>query len=289
MEVKVAKTAGFCFGVQRAVDKVYELIDSCPDRLFTLGPIIHNEEVVNDLEKKGVRVASEEELKTLPEGSTVVIRSHGVGKKVYDQLEECGLSYVDVTCPFVLKIHRIVEKESKAGSHIVIIGDPDHPEVVGICGWCIGPYTVIRTKQDALDFVPPEGKNVCIVSQTTFNYNKFKDLVEILRKKRYDNNVLNILNILNTICNATEERQKEAQNIAGEVDTMLVIGGRHSSNTQKLFEICKEECGNTYYIQTPVDLDSEMFHHSSYVGITAGASTPKKIIEEVQEHVRIKF
>ena len=289
MEVKVAKTAGFCFGVQRAVDKVYELIDSCPDRLFTLGPIIHNEEVVNDLEKKGVRVASEEELKTLPKGSTVVIRSHGVGKKVYDQLEECGLSYVDVTCPFVLKIHRIVEKESKAGSHIVIIGDPDHPEVVGICGWCIGPYTVIRTKQDALDFVPPEGKNVCIVSQTTFNYNKFKDLVEILRKKRYDNTVLNILNILNTICNATEERQREAKSIAGEVDTMLVVGGRHSSNTQKLFEICKKECGNTYYIQTPVDLDSEMFQCSSYVGITAGASTPKKIIEEVQEHVRIKF
>ena len=289
MEVKVAKTAGFCFGVQRAVDKVYELIDSCPDRLFTLGPIIHNEEVVNDLEKKGVRVASEEELKTLPEGSTVVIRSHGVGKKVYDQLEECGLSYVDVTCPFVLKIHRIVEKESKAGSHIVIIGDPDHPEVVGICGWCIGSYTVIRTKQDALDFVPPEGKNVCIVSQTTFNYNKFKDLVEILRKKRYDNTVLNILNILNTICNATEERQKEAKSIAGEVDTMLVVGGRHSSNTQKLFEICKKECENTYYIQTPVDLDSDMFQCSSYVGITAGASTPKKIIEEVQEHVRIKF
>ena len=289
MEVKVAKTAGFCFGVQRAVDKVYELIDSCPDRLFTLGPIIHNEEVVNDLEKKGVRVASEEELKTLPEGSTVVIRSHGVGKKVYDQLEECGLSYVDVTCPFVLKIHRIVEKESKAGSHIVIIGDTDHPEVVGICGWCIGSYTVIRTKQDALDFVPPESKNVCIVSQTTFNYNKFKDLVEILREKRYDNTVLNILNILNTICNATEERQREAKNIAGEVDTMLVVGGRHSSNTQKLFEICKKECGNTYYIQTPVDLDSEMFQCSSYVGITAGASTPKKIIEEVQEHVRIKF
>ena len=289
MEVKVAKTAGFCFGVQRAVDKVYELIDSCQDRLFTLGPIIHNEEVVNDLEKKGVRVASEEELKTLPKGSTVVIRSHGVGKKVYDQLKECGLSYVDVTCPFVLKIHRIVEKESKAGSHIVIIGDPDHPEVVGICGWCIGSYTVIRTKQDALDFVPPESKNVCIVSQTTFNYNKFKDLVEILRKKRYDNTVLNILNILNTICNATEERQREAKSIAGEVDTMLVVGGRHSSNTQKLFEICKKECGNTYYIQTPVDLDSEMFQCSSYVGITAGASTPKKIIEEVQEHVRIKF
>ena len=289
MEVKVAKTAGFCFGVQRAVDKVYELIGSCPDRLFTLGPIIHNEEVVNDLEKKGVRVASEDDLRTLPEGSTVVIRSHGVGKEVYDHLEECGLSYVDVTCPFVLKIHRIVEKESRAGAHIVIIGDPDHPEVVGICGWCMGPYTVIRTEQDALDFVFPADKSICIVSQTTFNYNKFKDLVEILSKKRYDNTVLNILNILNTICNATEERQREAKSIAGEVDTMLVVGGRHSSNTQKLFEICKKECENTYYIQTPVDLDSDMFQCSSYVGITAGASTPKKIIEEVQEHVRIKF
>ena len=289
MEVKVAKTAGFCFGVQRAVDKVYELIGSCPDRLFTLGPIIHNEEVVNDLEKKGVRVASEDDLRTLPEGSTVVIRSHGVGKEVYDHLEEYELSYVDVTCPFVLKIHRIVEKESRAGTHIVIIGDPDHPEVVGICGWCMGPYTVIRTEQDALDFVFPIDKNICIVSQTTFNYNKFKDLVEILSKKRYDNTVLNILNILNTICNATEERQREAKSIAGEVDTMLVVGGRHSSNTQKLFEICKKECENTYYIQTPVGLDSDMFQCSSYVGITAGASTPKKIIEEVQEHVRIKF
>ena len=289
MEVKVAKTAGFCFGVQRAVDKVYELIGSCPDRLFTLGPIIHNEEVVNDLEKKGVRVASEDDLRTLPAGSTVVIRSHGVGKEVYDHLEEYGLSYVDVTCPFVLKIHRIVEKESRAGAHIVIIGDPDHPEVVGICGWGMGPYTVIRTEQDALDFVFPIDKNICIVSQTTFNYNKFKDLVEILREKRYDNTVLNILNILNTICNATEERQREAKSIAGEVDTMLVVGGRHSSNTQKLFEICKKECENTYYIQTPVDLDSDMFQCSSYVGITAGASTPKKIIEEVQEHVRIKF
>ena len=152
-------------------------------------------------------------------------------------------------------------------------------------------YVTVRVwnQDEAEAFVPPKGKKISIVSQTTFNYNKFKDLVEILCKKRYDNNVLNILNILNTICNATEERQKEAKAIAGEVDTMLVVGGRHSSNTQKLFEICKKECGNTYYIQTPVDLDSEMFHHSSYVGITAGASTPKKIIEEVQEHVRIEF
>ena len=292
MKVKVAETAGFCFGVKRAVDKVYELIDTEQKPIYTLGPIIHNEGVVADLEARGVHVITEADLDspddTLQNG-TVVIRSHGVGKAIYDKLKEKNISYVDVTCPFVLKIHRIVEKESLAGNHIIIIGDKDHPEVQGICGWCQGPYTVIRNKEEAEAFVPPKGKKISIVSQTTFNYNKFKDLVEILCKKRYDNNVLNIDNILNTICNATEERQKEAQSIAGEVDTMLVIGGRHSSNTQKLFEICKEECENTYYIQTPVDLDSEMFHHSSYVGITAGASTPKKIIEEVQEHVRIKF
>ena len=292
MKVKVAETAGFCFGVKRAVDKVYELIDTEQKPIFTLGPIIHNEGVVADLEARGVHVITEADLDspddTLQNG-TVVIRSHGVGKPIYDKLKEKNISYVDVTCPFVLKIHRIVEKESLAGNHIIIIGDKDHPEVQGICGWCQGPYTVIRNKEEAEAFVPPKGKKISIVSQTTFNYNKFKDLVEILRKKRYDNNVLNILNILNTICNATEERQREAKNIAGEVDTMLVVGGRHSSNTQKLFEICKKECGNTYYIQTPVDLDSEMFQCSSYVGITAGASTPKKIIEEVQEHVRIKF
>ena len=292
MKVKVAETAGFCFGVKRAVDKVYELIDTEQKPIFTLGPIIHNEGVVSDLEAKGVHVITEADLDsqddTLRNG-IVVIRSHGVGKPIYDKLKEKNISYVDVTCPFVLKIHRIVEKESLAGNHVIIIGDKDHPEVQGICGWCQGPHTVIKSREEAEAFLPPEGKKISIVSQTTFNYNKFKDLVEILCKKRYDNNVLNILNILNTICNATEERQREAKNIAGEVDTMLVVGGRHSSNTQKLFEICKKECGNTYYIQTPVDLDSEMFHHSSYVGITAGASTPKKIIEEVQEHVRIKF
>ena len=288
MKIKVAETAGFCFGVKRAVDKVYQLIEEGTSPIYTLGPIIHNEEVVADLAARGVRVISEDMIPDLHQG-TVVIRSHGVGKHIYQLLEKTDLDYIDVTCPFVLKIHRIVERESTAGKQILIFGDPNHPEVKGICGWCNGPYTVLDSREEAENFVPPDGKEICIVAQTTFNYNKFKELVEILSKKRYDNNVLNISNILNTICNATEERQKEAKNIAGEVDTMLVIGGRYSSNTQKLFEICKEECENTYYIQTPVDLDSEMFHHSSYVGITAGASTPKKIIEEVQEHVRIKF
>lgn len=282
MNVKVAETAGFCFGVQRAVDRVYELIGSDAAPIYTLGPIIHNEEVVSDLEKKGVAVICEKDLGSL-KGGTVVIRSHGVGRKIYNTIKKYGLGYVDVTCPFVLKIHKIVERESSRGAHIVIIGDPGHPEVQGICGWCQGPYTVIKNAEDAEKFnISPE-KEVCVVSQTTFNYNKFQELVEIFEKKRYDKVVLN------TICSATEERQMEARQIACEADTMIVIGGRHSSNTQKLYEICRKECENTYYIQTLVDLDTKPFQCIGCVGITAGASTPNNIIEEVQKHVRIKF
>ena len=291
MTVKTASTAGFCFGVQRAVDQVYRLTDGEKKPIYTLGPIIHNEEVVRDLEEKGVKIISEEQLETLGDG-LVVIRSHGVGRETYRKIEKAGLECVDVTCPFVQKIHRLVAEESRKGRFILIAGDSAHAEVQGICGWCEGPYAVIRSAEEAEQFSPPEGMKVSVVAQTTFNFNKFKDIVEILRKKSYDNDVLNfpdIYNILNTICNATQERQAEARQIAAEADTMLVIGGRHSSNTQKLFEICKQECANTYYIQTPVDLDSDMFQRSSYVGITAGASTPKKIIEEVQTHVRKNF
>lgn len=283
MEVITAKSAGFCFGVKRAVEKVYEVADRKNGPVYTYGPIIHNEEVVKDLEKKGVSVLeTEEDLKNLIEG-TVIIRSHGVPRRIYDQIREQGLDYVDVTCPFVLKIHRIVERESKAGRHIVIIGNRTHPEVEGIRGWCEGPSTVIRTKEEAEEFLKNPPEKVCIVSQTTFNYKNFQELVEILAKKRYDKLVLN------TICNATNERQAEAAEIAKTVDAMIVIGGRHSSNTQKLFEICSGECKNTYYIQTLADLDSDRFQSIQCVGITAGASTPNKIIEEVSKHVRIKF
>ena len=283
MEVKTAKSAGFCFGVKRAVEKAYEVAGEKQFGVYTYGSIIHNEEVVGDLEKKGVTVLnSEEELKALAEG-TVIIRSHGVPRKIYELLQEKGLDYVDVTCPFVLKIHRIVERESRAGRHIVIIGNKDHPEVEGIRGWCEGPSTVIKTREEAENFLREGHENVCIVSQTTFNYKNFQELVEILAKKRYDRLVLN------TICNATNERQAEAAEIAKTVDAMIVIGGKHSSNTQKLFEICKGVCKNTYYIQTLADLDSDSFQSIQCVGITAGASTPNKIIEEVSKHVRIKF
>lgn len=286
MEIRRAKTAGFCFGVKRAVETVYKQLDKDGGEdagIYTFGPIIHNEEVVKDMEKKGVRVLrTEEELKKLKKG-TVIIRSHGVAERIYQEMEANGLEIIDATCPFVKKIHNIVKKESTEGKHIVIIGNPDHPEVEGIRGWAGADVTVVQTPEDAGNFSAERGKKVCIVSQTTFNYNKFKELVEILSKKSYD------VSVLNTICNATKERQTEARSIAEEVDAMIVIGDKHSSNTQKLFEICQNACKDTYYIQTLDDLDLNQLGSVETVGITAGASTPNNIIEEVQNNVRIIF
>ena len=283
MKVIKAKTAGFCFGVKRAVDTVYKQVDTCNGPIYTYGPIIHNEEVVKDLESKGVVVLrTEEDLDNIFEG-TVIIRSHGVKKRIYDKLETKGIRVVDATCPFVKKIHNIVQKESAAGKYILIIGNPDHPEVIGIRGWAGEHAEVIQNADDIekIDFSKKE--KICVVSQTTFNYNKFKDLVEIIKKKSYD------IIVLNTICNATKERQTEAQSIAESVDAMIVIGDKHSSNTQKLFEICRKACNNTYYIQTLDDLDLNQLGSVETVGITAGASTPNNIIEEVQNNVRIIF
>ena len=285
MNVELAKTAGFCFGVKRAVDTVYQQIEQYRgEKIFTYGPIIHNEEVIKDLRSHGVEVLNdEEELKTT-DADVVVIRSHGVAKYIYDIMEERGITCVDATCPFVKKIHKIVAEKSAEGSYIVIVGNGEHPEVQGIRGWAGEQVTVIQTPEDAERFeLPEKEQKVCIVAQTTFNYNKFKELVEIISKKRYD------IVVLNTICNATKERQTEARQIAARVDAMVVIGDKRSSNTQKLFEICKEECLNTYYIQTLDDLDINQLRSVESVGITAGASTPNKIIEEVQNNVRINF
>lgn len=284
MEVTVAKSAGFCFGVKRAVDKVYEQIENNNGRIdiYTYGPIIHNEEVVKDLENKGVKVINSiDELKKLKEG-IVIIRSHGADKRIYDIIEENGLQLVDATCPFVRKIHKIVQNEENNNTHIIIIGNPSHPEVQGIKGWSGENTTIINTEEEAENFSLEDNKSICIVSQTTFNYKKFKYLVEIISKKGYD------INVLDTICNATHERQREAAEIAKQVDTMIVIGGKNSSNTQKLYEICKKECNNTYYIQTLEDLRLDEIKTGS-VGITAGASTPNNIIEEVHTNVRVKF
>ncbi len=211
-------------------------------------------------------------------GSTVVIRSHGVSEAVYQALEEKKCEIVDSTCPFVKKIHDTVRKHAAQGYDIVIIGSREHPEVQGILGWCLGRGKVLEKEQEISSYEPQNnGKKVCVVAQTTFNYKKFKDLVEIISKKGYD------IIAVNTICNATAERQKEAQELAACSDAMIVIGGKNSSNSRKLYEISKNQCESTYFIQTLEDLDMECVRSSESLGITAGASTPKNIIQEVLE------
>jgi 4-hydroxy-3-methylbut-2-enyl diphosphate reductase len=282
MKVTLAKTAGFCFGVKRAVNVVYEQIEKENAPIYTYGPIIHNEEVVKEFAEKGVTVISSlDELKNHPVG-TMIIRSHGISRAEQDAIKQAGFTIVDATCPFVLKIHRLVEEYSRDGYEIVIFGDESHPEVQGIRGWVLGnvPVSVLSTREDVVDFLQKNHEKACIVSQTTFNYNKFQELVEIIKKKGYN------IAVLNTICNATEERQKEALEIARRSEAMIVIGDKKSSNTQKLFEICRNHCDNTYYVQTDQDLDYELLKDVNNVGITAGASTPNKIIEEVSKNVR---
>ena len=275
MEIKVAKTAGFCFGVKRAVELVEKQVEA-GKKVYTYGPIIHNEEVIDDLAKKGVEIVSNaKEWNNVAHG-TLIIRSHGVSKREYEDMLVSGHEILDATCPFVKKIHKIVEKESNNGRHIVIIGSKEHPEVQGIIGWANGPVTVIETAQMAEELEINVNEKLCIVAQTTFNSKKFQDLVEIIRKKRYD------IIVLSTICSATEERQKETRLLAQESEAMVVIGGLHSSNTRKLYEISKQQCVNTYFIQKLSDLDLNLFKSSfRSVGITAGASTPNNIIEEV--------
>ena len=283
MEVIVAEHAGFCFGVTKAVETVYEQIGKENSNIYTYGPIIHNETVVSDLEKKGVRVIeSPEELEGIKNG-TIVIRSHGVTKEVHKKLEETGLQIIDATCPFVKRIHRIVDEESRKGNSIIVVGSANHPEVEGIVSYATGPVYVIESPEMAKEFSGDRKLKYTVVSQTTYNKNKFQETIEIFNNYGYN------INIVNTICNATDERQTEAEEIASRADVMIVIGGTHSSNSRKLYEICSKKCANTYFIQTLDDLHLEMPSSAKLVGITAGASTPKNIIEEVQNYVRTNF
>ena len=283
MEVIVAEHAGFCFGVTKAVDTVYDQIRDKKTNIYTFGPIIHNETVVGDLEKKGVKVIENiEDLTGIKEG-TVIIRSHGVTKKIHEALENSGLEVIDATCPFVKRIHRIVEVESKKGKGIIVVGSGNHPEVEGIVSYATGPVFVIDSPQMAERMRADKETEYTVVSQTTFNKNKFQETIEILNNYGYN------INIVNTICNATDERQSEAEDISSRADAMIVIGGAHSSNSRKLYEICSKRCENTYFIQTLEDLDLNLDKSATLVGITAGASTPKNIIEEVQNYVRTNF
>lgn len=270
MDITVAKSAGFCFGVNRAIEAVYAAIGT--GTLYTYGPIIHNKTVTDNLEKQGVK--SIDSLDGIDEG-TIVIRSHGVGEIVYKEIEKKGLNKIDGTCPFVKKIHNIVHKDYRDGSKIIIVGSRIHPEVMGINGWCNNDAIIVESVEEVNNLELKQINKYSIVVQTTFRRNKFDNVVEALKKRKID------AKIYNTICSATDERQKEAIEISKKMDKMIVIGDKNSSNTQKLYEICKKNCYNTYNVETFEDLVLNIFNRNDKIGITAGASTPSAIIKEV--------
>ena len=276
MKITLAETAGFCFGVNRAVKAVYDLLDK-GKKVCTLGPIIHNPQLVDELSSRGVRIVeSPDEVES---GEVLVIRSHGVGADVYKAAADAGIKICDATCPFVAKIHKIVSENSAAGDTVLIAGDPLHQEVRGIIGHIPGDYFVFSSLEDLEKLMENDPKivekPVSVVSQTTFNAEKWKKSQLFLKK------VCTNLKIFDTICGATADRQSEAKLLAAENDAMIVIGGRHSSNTQKLFEVCFDLCGKTYAVETAAEIKPEFFAGVSKVGVVAGASTPAGIIKEV--------
>ncbi len=266
-KVTLAKTAGFCYGVKRAVDGVYGKYNE-GKKIATLGPIIHNRQVIEDLQSKGIYSYSR--VSDIPKDCVIVIRAHGVGEIVYNEIGK--REYLDLTCPFVSKIHKIVSEHYKKGYEIIIVGDKNHPEVIGINGWCNDSATIINDTNYKIDEIFAE-KDICVVAQTTINRDFFGEIVQNIKK------TCKSTLIFDTICNATKDRQKEADEISRNSDTMIVIGGKESSNTRKLFEISKRNCPNSYHIETIEDLPQTKTFKK--IGITAGASTPSSIIEEV--------
>ena len=269
----LAKSAGFCFGVKNAVDGLEK--EAGKGKISTLGHIIHNGDVVRQFESMGVY--SYEDVQQIPSDSKVAIRAHGVSKDVLDSISRRELEYVDLTCPFVKKIHNIVSENHKIGKRIVIVGNKDHPEVIGINGWCDNSALI------ALDAADLEGQisaddDICVVSQTTLDRKTFEKIVNYLK------NSCKSIEVFDTICSATGMRQTEAGEIAAKVDMMIVIGGASSANTSKLTAICKEKCPRTYQIENFGDLPQNIYI-PKIIGITAGASTPASIIKEVVENM----
>ena len=270
MEVILAKTAGYCVGVKMAVDKVYESVQN-NENIATYGPIIHNKHVTKDLHDKGVHIVTD--LDTIAE-QTVVIRTHGVPPQIYAHMDKNRINYADYTCPFVKKIHRRVEKECAKGNTIIIVGDPSHPEIKGIDGFAGGASIIINNTQDAHSTHLHPTTPYSVVVQTTYQADVFQDIVQILQKKT------NNISIYNTVCNATKERQQEAQKLSTIVDAMIVIGDKTSANSNKLYKICKEKCENTYFIESIAEIELNNFSKTDKIGITAGASTPSAVIKE---------
>lgn len=274
MKLTIGEHAGFCFGVRRAVDKAFACAkEGLP--CVTLGPLIHNPQEVERLARAGVR--SVDSLDEVAPGQTVIIRSHGVTPAVHEMCRARGLEVIDCTCPHVAHVHQLVQEYSANGDAVIIVGEPEHPEIVGIAGWARGPVFILPTREAAQQAQLP-GKAL-VVAQTTLRRDRFEDVVSVIRGKVAD------LTVRMTICAATGKRQQEAEALSREADVMLIVGGRNSSNTQKLLETCRLRCGRAYQVETPEDIPQGVIRPTDRVAITAGASTPQWLLEQVRSRI----
>ena len=277
MQIEVALNAGFCFGVNRAINSIYELLDSGKS-VCTLGSIIHNPQIIAELSKKGVKIVERPE--DVNNDAVLVIRSHGVGRDIIKKINDLNLNYLDATCPFVKKIHEIVNKTSKNNDVIFIVGDKNHPEVKGIEGHCNADYCTFNNYDELLDIIKNDNHfsnlNIIVVAQTTFSVAQWRRCLGLINSS-YKN-----VTVFNTICNTTVNRQAEAEKLSKKADAMIVIGGKESSNTTKLFNICNKNC-KSFLIEKFDDLQFDDIKNAKFIGITAGASTPANIIEEVKQ------
>lgn len=278
MEVKIAKYSGYCFGVKRAMDMAWEELtvkkSSTDKHIYSIGPLIHNDQATKKYKEQGLII--EEKVDNIEKNSIAIVRSHGLPKHFYDKMEEKSIRIIDATCPFVKKIQDIVYESHISGSKIILIGDSNHPEIIGINGWAENSSIIINSLDDAKEFEIDEQKSYIVVVQTTYKLEKYQQIEKILKNR------LKKVEFFNTICYATRERQDAAGELSREVDAMIVVGGKSSSNTKKLAEICAENC-ETFLIETAEELDLEKIKNFNKIGISAGASTPDFIIKEVED------
>ena len=275
MQVLLADEFGFCFGVERAVDMVEDALRA-GDTVRALGPLIHNEQEMERLGKFGVKTINEPV--QIKRGETAVIRAHGVTPEVQRELEEKASKVVDATCPFVTRVQKLAARAASENRHVIVVGNPDHPEMIGVKGYAPNHAFVINNETEVAGL--PKLNKPLVVSQTTIKLQTFMDTAEAIKTKTDDE-----VQIVNTICSATRDRQDAARALAGEVDAFYVIGGNHSSNSRKLLAVCKEQCEKSFLIETPLEINPEDLKGVEKVGVTAGASTPKWLIDEVVERL----
>ena len=282
MEIIVGKTAGFCFGVKRAVDgSIEQIINSKNKKIYCLGELVHNKQVVKDLGEKGIKFIKDIN-EVEKENAKVIIRAHGIKKNIYEQAEINNIEVVDYTCPNVLKIHKIAEEYKDKGYYIFLTGTENHPEIIGIISHCGQNYTLIKNEQDVENAIEnliiSNIEKLLVISQTTFSTKKFEIIKNIIKEKVPSD--IEIV-IKNTICLATEKRQKETKELSSKVDAMIIIGGKNSSNTKKLYEVALENCKDTICIETKDEINKKQYEGINCIGIMAGASTPQSSIDEV--------